>query len=231
MRIGWRFAVPATFLLLLALAGFLVSTTAGAALLMWGLEHQGMTPRPEKLAGRVDAIVVLGGRTARIHDGARLHLSTGIPLLLTGKGTGDSGFEAESEKMEDILLRSYGVGPRWVETESIDTHQNAVFSWCLVSGMGVRRVALVTDAFHMPRARAEFEAAGFRVVPAPSEDRVVIPWRPRFTWTWASFVPGREGWKAARRPMLEWGGTVAAVVAGALLPAPSCQRGATNDLF
>jgi uncharacterized SAM-binding protein YcdF (DUF218 family) len=222
MRAGRRVAASAlVLLLLLAFAGFLVSTPAGAALLMWALELS--TPvSPGSLKGKVDAIVVLGGRTARIHHAAQLHLATGIPLLITGKGTGDSGFEAESEKMEDILLREYGVGPRWVETESIDTHQNAVFSWCLVSGMGVKRVALVTDPHHMPRARAEFESMGFRVVPAPTTDTVEIPWRPRFSWKPGDFRPGKEGWRAAARPAMEWGGAVAAVVAGAVLPQPKC---------
>lgn len=214
-------------LLLAGAAAFLVTTRAGAALLMWGLEHESAPALPAALTGKVDAIVVLGGRTARIHEAVRLHRATGVPLLLTGKGGGDSGFEAESEKMEDILLRQYGLGPRWVETESVDTHENAVFSWCLVSSMGVRKVALLTDPFHMPRARAEFEAAGFEVVPAPAQDRFDLPWRPQFSWSLASFRPGREGWLAARRPVLEWGGTVAALVAGVVLPRPACEPSAS----
>jgi uncharacterized SAM-binding protein YcdF (DUF218 family) len=227
MRRRWRIAAgTGVFLLACCLVGLLVSTSAGGALLLWLLERQSAPVRAEQLVGKVDAIAVLGGRTARIHQAARLHLATGIPLLLIGKGTGDSGFAAESEKMEDILLRQYGIGPRWVETESIDTHQNAVFSWCLVAPMGVRRVALVTDPFHMPRARAEFEAVGFEVVPAPAEDAFVIPWRPKFTWSLASFRPGRAGLQAARRPVLEWGGTIAALLAGAFTPSPTCPSGA-----
>lgn len=220
---AWRPAwIIAPVLLLLGSAAFLLSTLAGAALLLWGLESQSSPVAAAQLVGQVDAIVVLGGRTARIHQGAEYHLATGIPLLLTGKGTGDSGFEAESEKMEDILLRKYGLGPRWVETESVDTRQNAVLSWCLVSTMGVRRIALITDPFHMPRSRAEFEAAGFRVVDAPTQDTIELPWRPRFSWALVSFTPGKAGWKAARRPLLEWAGTVAAVLRGALLDPRPC---------
>jgi hypothetical protein len=77
----------------------------------------------------------------------------------------------------------------------------------------------------MPRARAEFEAAGFRVVPAPAQDGVVLPWRPKFEGRLADFVPGRAGWLAARRPVLEWGGTVAAFLAGLFTPSPACGRG------
>src|SRR4051812_31167200 len=102
MRSGRRIAGAAVALLLSAFLVLLVSTPAGATLLMWALEHASPPVTPEALRGRVQAIVVLGGRTARIHEAARLSLATDIPLLLTGKGTGDSGFAAESEKMEDI---------------------------------------------------------------------------------------------------------------------------------
>lgn len=216
-------AAALTLVLLAACAGFVATTRAGAALLANGLVVLSSPAQPSDLAGRVDAIVVLGGRTARIHEAARLHLGTGVPLFLTGKGTGDSGFAAESEKMEDILLRQYGLGPRWVETESRSTHENAALSWCLAASMGVRRVALVTDPMHMPRAWAEFVAAGFQVLPAPAQDAGARRSEPAFKPDWSSFVPGGPGWRAARRPLREWGGMVLALLA-TLGPAPACDR-------
>jgi uncharacterized SAM-binding protein YcdF (DUF218 family) len=202
MRRAWRNAFLTTALLLVtcAFATVLVTSQTGAGLLVYLLEWQSRPARPEVVRAKADAIAVLGGRTARIHYGARLHLATGVPLLLVGKGTGDSGFEAESEKMEDILLRDYGIGPRWVETESLTTRENGLFAACLVGAMGVRRVALVTDPQHMPRARLRFEAAGFTVIPAPTPD-----WKPpRPALTWAGLVPSRAGIAAARRPLHEW---------------------------
>ncbi|MBE7369903.1 YdcF family protein [Ramlibacter pallidus] len=224
MRTGWRIGIAVLVLVTIASAGVLVSATrAGAALLLSALEQASAPVEPGRLAGQVDAIVVVGGRTARVHHAARLHLATGLPVLLSGKGTGDSGFRAESEKMEDILLRQYGVGPRWVETESVNTHQNAVYSWCLVAGMGVRRIALVTDPYHMPRARAEFAAAGFEVVPAPVPGGTDPGGRPPFRWSLEAFRPGKAGWQAARRPLLEWGGAMRAALAGTVpFRAPSC---------
>lgn len=189
-------------LVLVAVGGFLGTTQAGAVLLLYLLERQSSPVTAGMLSGQVDAIAVLGGRTSRIDYAARLHRETGIPLLLVGKGTGDSGFEAESEKMEDILLRRYGVGPRWVETESLDTRENALFAWCLVSSMNVRSVALVTDPRHMPRARRRFEAAGFRVIAAPAPDGTP----PLPPLTRESFIPGKSGIEAARRPLREWAG-------------------------
>ena len=101
-----------------------------------------------------------------------------MPLALVGKGGWERGFEAESEEMEDSLLRRYGIGPRWVENESKDTRENAVFAWCLLSSMGVRRIALVTNAMHMPRAKRRFYMEGFEVIPAPVSDAGVYQLPP-----------------------------------------------------
>lgn len=216
-------AAALALVLTAACTAFIATTRAGAVLLASGLALLSSPVEPSDLPGRVDAIVVLGGRTARIHEGARFHLATGVPLLLTGKGTGDSGFAAESEKMEDILLRQYGLGPRWVETESRTTHENAVRSWCLAASMGVRRIALITDPMHMPRAWAEFVAAGFRVLPVPAQDAGARRREPTFESAWRSFVPGADGWQEARRPLLEWGGAMLALLAR-LGPSPACDR-------
>lgn len=220
MRRGWRKAgIAAGLLLVFACVGaFFATTPAGAALLIDLLVRQSSVVDPETVRKQADAIVVLGGRTLRIEYAARLHLATGVPLMLVGKGTGDSGFEAESEKMEDILLRRYGVGPRWVEIESANTRENALFAWCLVESMGVRRIALVTDLDHMPRARRRFEEAGFEVLPAPAP--YVRLHRPELTP--ANFLPSRAGIAAARLPLREWAGVVLGPVVAWLDPPRAC---------
>jgi uncharacterized SAM-binding protein YcdF (DUF218 family) len=122
--------------------------------------------------------------------------------------------------MEDILLRQYGIGPRWVETESLDTKENALFAWCLLSSFGVKRIALVTHASHMRRARGRFEAAGFDVIPdaIPDNPRLL----PQPALTPASFVPGKAGIAAARLPLREWFGVVFAPVERLLDPSRPC---------
>jgi uncharacterized SAM-binding protein YcdF (DUF218 family) len=220
MRRAWRSTLLATSLLLLVAAvwAWLVTTVAGASLLLAALHWQSFPADAQEIRREAQAIVVLGGRTSRIEYGAQLHLATGVPMLLVGKGTGDSGFEAESEKMEDILLRKYGIGPRWVETESKDTRENAEFAWCLVSSMGVKRVALITDPSHMPRARRRFVSAGFDVISAPTPDGEP----PGPPLTLASFIPGKAGIAAARRPVREWVGVVFGPLERLLDPPRSC---------
>lgn len=177
----------------------LFCTHAGAALLTYALERQAW-PLTDWRLRQAQAIVVLGGRTARVHYGAALHRQTGLPLVLTGKGTGDHPYAAESQKMEEILRERYRIVPKWVETEALDTLQNAVFTACMLQGSGMRSIVLITDPRHMARAWTLFTAAGFHVVPAPAPDGPLASFSLRLE----SFVPSREGFQAASRPAKEW---------------------------
>ena len=227
MRPAWRSTFLALGLLALVVAfwGWVATTQAGAAMLLWGLEMQSSPVKPEKVKREAQAIVVLTGQPKRVNFAAQLHLATGVPLALVGKGGGERGFEAESEEMEDTLLRRYGIGPRWVENESLDTRENAVFAWCLLSSFGVKRIALVTHAFHMPRARRRFAAAGFDVISAPVPDVSVIPKEP---FTRASFLPSRAGFQAARLPLREWGGVLFGPIEHLADPPRACPYTGTS---
>lgn len=155
-------------LLAALLATFLLATPAGARALAATLRWAGGSAPTDDLRD-AQAIVLLGGRTARVHFAAQLHRQAQLPLLVSGKGTGDHPFAAESEKMAQILRDQYGIAVRWLEKESLDTEQNAAYSWCVAGRQGIRRVVLVTDADHMLRARATFHAAGFGpILPAPA---------------------------------------------------------------
>jgi uncharacterized SAM-binding protein YcdF (DUF218 family) len=130
------------------------------------------------------AIVVLGGgrylnaveydgdtvnqRTlARLRYAAKLQRETGLPVLVTG-GAPEGWGEPEGELMRRILHDEFGVPVRWVESASADTRQNALLSAPLLKADGITRVALVTHAWHIPRAIVSFERAGLSVIPAPT---------------------------------------------------------------
>ena len=131
----------------------------------------------------VQAIVVLGGGNqpgapeyggdtvglpslARIRYAARLHRQTGKPILVTGGAP--FGGRPEGDTMAEALTREFGVPVRWKETASRDTAENAGLSAPLLAAAGVRRIALVSHAWHLPRAAPLFERAGLQVVPAPT---------------------------------------------------------------
>src|SRR5205814_1284761 len=52
------------------------------------------------------------------------------------------------------------------DTDSQNTYENALRSRALLEPRGIRRIVLVTDAMHLPRAVACFRKQGFEVVPA-----------------------------------------------------------------
>jgi uncharacterized SAM-binding protein YcdF (DUF218 family) len=213
----------AALLALAAGTGLLFTTHAGAWLLQWSLEAIGSTAPLSRLRD-VQAIALLGGRTDRVHTAAQVARSTGLPVLIAGKGTGDAPFAAESEKMEQILRERYGIRARWVEKESLDTTENARFSWCLLGPQGIRRVALVTDPRHMLRARLEYLMAGFDPLPVPTRDQP----EPQWSWAWENFKPSRAGIAATRPALKEWAGSAAVLVetafGGGIRSAPSPGR-------
>lgn len=132
---------------------------------------------------RVQAIVILGGGTyhagpeyggdtvayetlERVRYGARLARQARLPLLVSGGAA--RGVRAEGESMRDTLERDFGVKVRWIETRSRDTAGNARLSAALLKAEGISRIALVTHAWHLPRAIALFEKEGLEVTPAPT---------------------------------------------------------------
>jgi uncharacterized SAM-binding protein YcdF (DUF218 family) len=141
--------------------------------------------RPDKQPLVADAIVILGGGTyfhapeysgqdtisaatlIRLRYGAKLHRETGKPILVAGgKPLGNSVSEAQQMRMS--LEQDFGVPVRWTENASDNTFENAQNSFRILHQAGIRRIYLVTHAWHMPRAADVFRRAGFEVIEAPT---------------------------------------------------------------
>jgi len=127
------------------------------------------------------AIVVLGGgmhvnapeygadapsrdTLARLRYAAHLYRALKKPVLVTG-GT-VQGSVPEAVVMKAVLDREFQVPVQWVEPNSRNTIENARLSFGMLIAAGAKRIYLVTDAWHMPRARMAFEHYGFSVIPA-----------------------------------------------------------------
>jgi len=141
-------------------------------------------PLDVERAKSAHAVVILGGgvrRNAleyggdtlgrltleRVRYGAHVARVTGLPVLVTGGSV--LGGETEAKLMKDSLEQEFGVGVRWVETRSRNTHENAVRSAEILRAAGIDRVVLVAHAVDMPRAGGEFEAQGIAIIKAPTE--------------------------------------------------------------
>ena len=96
-----------------------------------------------------------------------------VPVLASGGARPEAPY---SVVMRDALERE-GVPPAmiWTEENSRSTYENAVNSAVILRARGIRKIALVTEAYHMPRAVQCFRKQGLEVVPAPCGFRGGLP--------------------------------------------------------
>lgn len=166
-------------------------------------------PFVEPLREPADAIVVLGGGSyanapeyggdtvssaslERLRYAAALHKRSRTPILVSG-GNPLRHATAEATQMRAVLENEWGIPVTWSDDTSDTTFENARNSHAILDRAGIRRIYLVTHAWHMPRARHAFEAAGFTVIPAPT--RYAMLRGARF----ADFVPDAEGFLLSAR--------------------------------
>jgi uncharacterized SAM-binding protein YcdF (DUF218 family) len=90
-----------------------------------------------------------------------------LPILASG-GTSSSDTPPYAMVMREALrLEGIPDSMIWSEDESHSTHQNALYSAQVLRERGIKRIVLVTEAYHMLRAEKSFRKQGLEVVPAP----------------------------------------------------------------
>ncbi|TQV88970.1 YdcF family protein [Aliikangiella coralliicola] len=92
----------------------------------------------------------------------RLHL----PVLLSG-GSVFNEATSEAVLMNQVMVSSFNIAPKWIESQSKNTAENAVYSSQILKQNNINEILLITHAWHMPRAKKEFEKQGITVIPAP----------------------------------------------------------------
>ncbi len=119
--------------------------------------------------GRDGQIVYLPGRLTleRLRAGAALARASGLPVLVSG-GRPTRRSPPLAEVMAMSLRADFGVAPRWIESRSQDTWENAEDSAAILRAAGIGSVYLVTDAWHMPRALQAFTHSGLRATADPT---------------------------------------------------------------
>jgi uncharacterized SAM-binding protein YcdF (DUF218 family) len=184
-RRAWGPVLAAAALLLILIFGS--PWTAHA--LVQSLEDR-YPDRPVEEMPAAQAIVVLGGSlhipnrfhreiglvepTDREHRAVRLYKAGKAPIVVATGGNqpvpGGITQVPESHVMS-ALMQQWGVPESaiLVEDRSINTRENAAFTFAMLSARQIRRILLVTSAMHMPRAAATFRKAGFDVIAAPAD--------------------------------------------------------------
>lgn len=147
----------------------------------------------------IQAIIVLGGgknneapefgnqdtvnrwTLQRLRYGAYLQQQTNKPILVTGGAP--FGGRSEADTMAETLKRDFHAEDVWIEAQSKDTAENAAYSASILSAYGIQRVAIISQAWHLPRAIQLFEQQGLTVYPAPTgyttnEKKFIAEWLP-----------------------------------------------------
>ena len=176
-----RFAKPLLFIVFGLL--WIASTPYFAEGALHLLEAR--TAALEKPLQNANAIVILGGGTyfhapeyarqdtvneqtlMRLRYGAKLQRETGKPILVTG-GKPLGNHLPEAQQMRAVLEQDFRVPVRWTEDTSDNTFENARYSFQTLQKAGIKKIYLVTHAWHMPRSVDVFRRAGFEVVEAPT---------------------------------------------------------------
>ena len=129
-------------------------------------------------------VAIKSNTLLRLRYAAKLARENDLPVLVSG-GKTLYGFDiSEAELMAEVLENEFGIAVAWQETESYNTAQNARLSWRILQSENIRRILLVTQAYHMPRAAMEFRKAGFQVLPAST-----AYFRGRFGFSWTDLIP------------------------------------------
>jgi uncharacterized SAM-binding protein YcdF (DUF218 family) len=130
-------------------------------------------------AVRSDVVVVLGARVlpggspspalrARIEKAVELYHQGIAPRLLFSGGVGVNP-PSEARVMKELAVR-LGVPEEacLLEEQSHSTEQNARFSADVLRSLGARGVVVVSDPYHLLRARQYFRLHGFEVATSPA---------------------------------------------------------------
>ncbi len=175
-------------------------------------------------AARVQAIVILGGglqqnvaeyggtvqpnreSAERIRYGMWLAKHLQLPVAYSG-GVGwlAAGMQpiTEGAMARRHALEQYGVTLRWVDDKSRDTLENAKLISPMLRRDGIERIALVSNAWHMPRALDAFKHETLTVIPAPMG--YLRPQGP----TWHEWLPSPRGMRNSYIVLHEWLGRLA----------------------
>ena len=213
--------VGTTITVAAAVSLYLLSTSFFATRLVHDLETEiaGLPGAvPGAVAGDPQAIVVLsagysytGLKKEQVNDdattlerlrrGAQLHRKTGLPILVTGGGVADVPVPVGT-LMARTLRTDFGIDPRWVETQSTTTYENAEFSARILRKHAISTVYLVSQGWHLARAAAAFQAVGLAAIPVPSSTSRLAPADIR------TFIPSAKALQASYHFFHEWLGLV-----------------------
>jgi uncharacterized SAM-binding protein YcdF (DUF218 family) len=181
---------------------------------------EGAPPIAEQNLAHAQAIVILGGGSyhaapeyggadtvsalalERLRYGAALQKRSALPILVTVGSP--FGGRPEGDSMKETIERDFYGKVQWVERESRDTEENALYYARMLKSAGIERVALVSHSWHLRRAIGHFRVQGLEVIPAP------MGFATRAPELVPQLLPSAGALLASYRALHEWLGILAA---------------------
>jgi uncharacterized SAM-binding protein YcdF (DUF218 family) len=137
---------------------------ADVIILLGGATEPAQAPRPQ---------VEVNSAGDRILYAAALYRQNKAPAILVSGGNinwlENRGTTPATDLVELLELTGVPRDAIWLEDQSQNTYENALYSARLLRQKGITRVILVTSAMHMPRSMALFRAQGFEPFAAPAD--------------------------------------------------------------
>lgn len=174
-----KWSLMAAFVLLYA-GGNRWTATYLAKSLEWQYLPQENLPQAEvivALGGATESLdyprpmVEVNGAGDRVIYAAQLYKQGKAPHILVSGGNIDWLAKRAMTPAAEMagLLKLMGVPDEavWLQPESRNTYEDAIFSKKILDEKGITRVLLVTSAMHMPRAMGIFTRQGIHAIPAP----------------------------------------------------------------
>ncbi len=138
-------------------------TEAAIVVLGGGTDAQ-QYPRPDVEVNGAGDRVIYAARLYKQGKAAHILLSGGnITWLQTRAST------PASEMANLLSLMDVPADALWIQDQSQNTHEDALYSSRMLKEKGISTVLLVTSAMHMPRSLALFRAQGIDAIPAPTD--------------------------------------------------------------
>lgn len=160
-----------------------------------------------RLAPEYGVSTLKSASVERLRYGLWLSRQTELPVGFSGGvGLGAEPGPTEADVAARIAEREFGRPLRWTEGTSRDTRENALRTIALLQPMGIERIVLVTQGYHMKRALRNFEHAArgtsIQFVVAPMSLWVDAPLRA------VDWLPTASGLEDTWLALHEWLGLV-----------------------
>lgn len=153
-------------------------------------------------APEYDGIDVASNSTlVRARYAAWLYRKYNLPILVVGERVVPSKI-TEAAAAAELLENEFHVPVRWVVESGRDTIESSLAVRTTLFPIGVDKIALITNAQHMERAKMAFSNSGFFVYSAPTN---LLPIRDLGM---RDFMPASDGFSVSRRAMNEWLGLI-----------------------